>query len=776
MVSKSSRRALLAATSAVVTVLGMSQPAFAQDRNAEAESAPSGEIIVTAQKYEQSILDVPLSITAISQEKLIETGAGNILSLQSAAAGLIISNSGNDPQIIARGAGVAGTNDIAVPIFIDGSYRPNSGQALASYLDLERLEYLRGPQGTLFGRNTLGGMLNVIPKAPTFDKFDFGVAGTLGNYSARRIEGFVNVPIADILAVRITASDEKRDPFVENIFDKKGGLKDADSSYMRAQLRFQPFDALDIRVGYSYWKDTANGNADYGYKTLGIPINPITCQTNGVSGVIEPRIGTRTGCAGGRPEAGNVSNGDASAFVLPSPYQISQDFRPSRRIREDSFFLNARLNVLSHEFHLVADHFKYSELRLTDTDQSSASALVAGQLTRSQADQIDFNIHSTHDLPIQYTLGFYYYNDDKPGKTNSAFLWGYTSAAAPQDPSWAYWMYQNNGGTKATALYGQAEYSLTKKLKVQGGIRHSTERQSFFVLGVDQNTLNDPLPSYSGTINRIDGKGSTTDWRAGASWDVADELKLYGYAATAFIAGGIQQGNTGKLLAPNQVFTWELGAKGKLADGKLTYSLAYYDAHYKGLTTTVFIQQGGTILSQSIPGGDTKARGLEFEASFHPTRELNIDLAGSIATSKFGKFNVANRFTEGGDTTVNGRSFFIMDGKRTSFSPPLTFSLGGSYKVDLGNTGTLTPWARMYYSGKYRVTNDPYLFSVQDSYITLDASLGWRSANDKFSVMVFGNNLTGVAYLTDGTVYSRSRAVVDYSNPRTFGIRAGYNF
>jgi iron complex outermembrane receptor protein len=749
---------------------------MAQEEAAPEDTAKSNIIIVTARKVEQDVLDVPLSMTVVSSEALTRSNTNDILSLQQSAPGLQLSNSGNDPRIITRGAGVAGTNDIAVPIFVDSSYRPRSSQALASYLDVERIEFLRGPQGTLFGRNTLGGLLNIIPKRPELGEFDFGGAFTYGNYDARRLEGFVNVAVGDTLALRITGSDERRDPFVKNTFNPDGGLKDADSTYARAQILFEPSSDFSIRAGYAYWKDTANGNSDFGYKTLGIPVNLSTQLTNGVTGVIDPRLGTRTGWEGGRSQAGNVSNGDVSALVLPSPYEVAQDYEPQRRIKEDSFFVDINLDALSHHWQLTADYFDYSELRLTDSDQSSNSALVAGQLTNSKAKQLDFHFNSTHDLPIQYTLGFYFYDDSDPGDSNSAFLWGYTSAAAPQEPAWAYWLYQNNGGTKSTAFYGQAEYSLTDKLKVSGGLRTSKEQRKFFVLGVDQSSRGDILPSYSGTINTIEGTDTNLDWRAGAQYDFSDAILLYGYAATAYIAGGIQQGNTGQLLDPNEVFTWEIGAKGRLLDDSLTYNIAYYNAHYKGLTTTIFIPQGGTILAQSVPGGDTKASGVEFEASWSPVRGASIDVGMTIAKSEFGEFNVANRFTEGGDTVINGQSYFVMNGKRTQFSPPVTFSLTGSYEIDLGSNGTLTPWARMYYSDNYRVTNDPYFWSEQDQFITLDASLGWKSSDGKISALLFGKNLTNEAYFTSGTVFSRQRAVVDYSNPRTYGIRLGYNF
>lgn len=291
-----------------------------------------------------------------------------------------------------------------------------------------------------------------------------------------------------------------------------------------------------------------------------------------------------------------------------------------------------------------------------------------------------------------------------------------------------------------------------------------------------QSSLHDTLPSYANTGTVTRGQGNNLDWRAGAEWKQSKGLMLYGYAATAYIAGGIQQGNTGKLLDPNKVFTWEMGAKGKLSDGRIRYSVAFYNANYKGLSTTVFIQQGQTVLAQSIPGGSTTARGVELEASFRPVSRLLIDTSLTIATSKFDKFNAGNQFREGGDTIVNGNSFFVMDGKRTAFSPPVTASLSPSYDFDVGSAGLIRPWVRLYYSGQYRVTNQPYFWSVQKQYFTVDASVEWKSLSGKITALAFVNNLTNEAYFTNGTVYSAARAVVDYSNPRTFGVRLGYNF
>lgn len=762
---------------AAVALTSVTMTAVAQeDGEASGPELRQKTVMVTATKRAENIQDVPLSITAVTGEELIARGITDVLSLDKTVPGLVIKNSGNDPTPILRGAGAAGTTDIAVPIYVDNTYRPRSGQALASYLDLERVEVLRGPQGTLFGRNTLGGLINVISKKPDTAEFDWGGAATLGDYALQRYEGFVNVPLGEQFAFRLTASDTQRDPYVENTFNSDAGLKDADETYARAQLLWEANEDLSIRLGYTYWTDTANGNADYAYKVLGIPVNPLTLETNGVFGFIDPRQGTRDGWPGGRTQAGNVSNGDISALVDPDPYRIAFDFKPQRDIEETSFSLNVDWNVMGHDVTVNAATFDYEELRLTDTDLSTNSALVAGQRTVSKADQLDININSAYDSKLQYTLGAYYYDDSDPGDTNGAFLWGYTSPAAPNDPTWAYWLYQTSGGTKSTALYGQAEYSFTDKLRGTLGARYSKDERNSYSLSVDQSTLNDPLPSYAGTPSPITGEDEHTDWRIGLDYDLAEDVMVYGYWATGYIAGGIQQGNTGVLLDPNEVETYELGIKSLLLDGALRFNAAYYNSQYENLTTTVFIQQGGTILAQSVPGGSITSEGLEFDISYSANDQLQIDLGIALDMSEFDEFNVGNQFTEGGDTVINGRSFFIMDGKDTRFSPDVAVSVAASYLIDLGEYGELLPSVLAKYSDEYQASNAPYYWSLQPSYTTFDLAATWTAPNAPWSVRVFANNVTEELYLTEATVFSRSRAMVDYNAPRTWGVRVARNF
>ncbi|MDE0842379.1 MAG: TonB-dependent receptor plug domain-containing protein, partial [Porticoccaceae bacterium] len=184
-----------------------------------AHAAQIEEIVVTATKREASMQDIPMSVSAISGENLASMGIENIQDIEKAIPGMKIRDVGNHPKLIIRGAGSAGTTDVAVPIYNDGLYRPTASQGLASFVDVERIEVLRGPQGTLFGRNTLGGLLNVITKKPSTEGLDTGLSVSIGDYDLRKFQGFVNVPLSDSVAVRLTATDTTHDPYVENTFD-----------------------------------------------------------------------------------------------------------------------------------------------------------------------------------------------------------------------------------------------------------------------------------------------------------------------------------------------------------------------------------------------------------------------------------------------------------------------------------------------------------------------------------------------------------------------------
>jgi iron complex outermembrane receptor protein len=813
------------------------------------------EVIVTATKRESSMQDLAVSITAISGDRINELSLYNVLDIDKTVPGLKIRYIGADPTIIMRGAGAAGTNDIAVPMYVDSLYRPRAGQALASYLDLERVEVLRGPQGTLFGRNTFGGLINYITKKPSTDAFDFGVGATFGDYSAQKYEGFVNIPMGDSVALRISASDTQRDPLIKNVYDKNGGMRDEDNSYVRAQLRFEPNDTFNITLAGTSWEDTSNGNADYAGVILGIPVNPTTGLTDGINGVLQPRAGRLQGqetdawpIGGGRTWAG-VFGVDDSATVLSDEYQITNDTKPVRDIEETSFSVLANYDFGPVVLTVNYGSFDYEEFRTADSDYSANPAQwgidnpgvappvengpnfwqqcwdgpscgrLAGQRLNSKAQQADINLNSNTDGPLQWTLGYFYYDDSGDGDTSSEFTWAYVDVneGTATNVSWAHWMSQGNGGTKSTAIYGQAEYSFTDRTRATLGLRESTdERRSFtkyvdwgsavhgWAAGyyeahlVDPGSRFDPWPKYVATdstwANEARGKKSNTDYKVALQHDLGDSVMLFGSIASGYIAGGIEGGAGGSntLTQPNEVETVEVGIKSSLLDGSMQLNVSVYQNDYDGLTTSAFEACGGSICAVSVVSGSMDATGLELEMDWIASDALRIRAGLALTDVELDKFgrSVLNRvFRSGGDEVQLGElitdpalcdetcsQIYILDGKPARFSPDWTLSVDASYEIDLGSAGTLVPGILIYHSDDYSTTNVPYFFAQQDAYTTYDLRATWYAETSPLSVQAFVLNASDEVVQIGSDQFSQGRVIADFNNPTIWGMRVSYNF
>ncbi|QBY04210.1 TonB-dependent receptor [Thalassotalea sp. HSM 43] len=770
-----------------------------------AEEVDSDEAIetitVTSAKRVQNIQEVPIAVTSVSGDDLVDMQINDILSLEKAVPGLTVASFGNNPQAILRGAGAAGTTDIAVPIYHNGMYLPSSGQALAGYIDIERVEVLRGPQGTLFGRNTFGGLINVITKKPDLEDFDFGVAVTGGDYDLQKLEGFVNVPLGENVAFRLTAADEQRDPYVENVNNKKAGLKDSDYSYVRAQVLFQISDDLSVNVGTSYWEDTANGNLNWAYKSIGVPLDKDDpTRINPIDGFIDPRMGTYTGCAdgdrpGGRSQAGNICNGDEYADIVGGDYTIDYDYTPDRKLEETAYYLNVSWDFAGHNLNVNAAKFEYESKNIMDAEFSGNPAWIDGTYGTRNSHQVDLTITSTHDSAFQYVLGAYLF-DDTDSDNKSAYIFGSLeeswygyAGATPETPSWAYWNSEGYGGTKSTALYGQATYSLTDKLNLTAGIRYTEDEREW----TSSNTLpwdasqrlGPDLPTFDYTDReKTFGDDEHTDYRIGADYQLNDDVMVYTSFSTAYIAGAVDN-VTHKLLDPQENEAFELGVKSTLLDGSLRLNSAYFFGKQEGLTTTAFIDKGdGVAVATQIPGGSIDSEGIELEGFWDVTDSLVIDFGISLDMSEYDEFNVSTgNLVVGGvqpigvdEVDADGNGVFVMDGKNTPYTPDTTIGVGIAYTFDLGDMGTLVPYVHTYYNSGYETNRAPVFFGEQDSYTKIDWSLTWRSAEGDWSAKFWMNNASDELITTYTEILSRARVAKDYAAPRTWGLRVAYNF
>ena len=746
------------------------------------------EIVVTAQKRDQSLQDVSVAVTAVSGDELKALGITDSFRLEILAPGLHLGMSGADPRPALRGARTqqVEANDVAISFYTDGLYRPRHGQALAGFVDVDRVEVLRGPQGTLFGRNSFGGLIHVISNKPDPSATDYGFAVSGGDYSLAGFDGFFNAPLSDTSAVRFALKTETRDPFVENLtLGDDGGLKDSDMTYFRGQLLFAPSDTLDLTLRVESWQDDSNGNGHFGYFVEGIPVNLSTGMTNGVSGTMRPRIGRSDECAGtcGRYGAGfdfvATPGPDTVALTTGDPYKIEQDTAPERDLSDLTLAGELNWSTDFADLKATVAYMDYEEYRWADCDMSAYLTASCGNDITSETNMQEFQLTSNSDGPLEWVVGVFLLQED----LTNAFLWedhastmDNTPVSPPDINMHAGWTLQIRVDTSSTAGYGQASYALTDTTRVLGGVRYTKDDRDWQIYGQDPSNRS----TYSFTVlSTPDGEGdwSEVTWKVGGELDVGEDTMLYATVSTGFLAGNQQGAFNGTNSYDEQTVTaFELGSKSLLADGRVRLNASFYVNQFEDLLATRFVDAGATTLAFTDNAGEIDAIGLEVELDWAVTDQLQLGARASMQQAEYGDFALPNVFQEGGETISGIANQFQLDGLQVQNSPDFTATLLGSYLVDLGGSGTLIPSITVYYSSDYRVDDSNWFFGNQDAYTKTDLSVTWASVNQDWTARLWVTNLEDEATLLKATRFGGDVAVTDYANPRMWGLTVGYRY
>jgi len=242
---------------ALAIAAALSAPVQAQDSQTEAEDNMLEEVIVTASKRETTLQDLSMSVTAINPEMMSRAEILDVTRLDTLVPGMQFASSGNEVRIALRGTrqnNVGTEAEQSVGIFEDGVYVPTSTQALGSYVDVQRIEVLRGPQGTLYGRNTFGGTINIITNDPTFDEFYGSVSGLYGDYDRYRVEAIANIPLSETFALRVAGMLDQHDGYIENTWvpGTSDDLNDRDITFLRVGAKWLVTDNFMATFGIAY--------------------------------------------------------------------------------------------------------------------------------------------------------------------------------------------------------------------------------------------------------------------------------------------------------------------------------------------------------------------------------------------------------------------------------------------------------------------------------------------------------------------------------------------
>ena len=677
------------------------------------------EITVTATKIGTTDLQsTPIAITAISSEALERAVAKDIRDIAHITPGLTISENTGSAQVIIRGIGTNNVNtgsDPSSTIHVDGVYfaRPSSG--FNNFIDVERVEVLRGPQGTLYGRNSVGGTVNIVSKSPSLDETRVKLQLTSGNEDLFRSDVLVSGPlIKDKIAASLAAQYSNHGPFRENVAETGNDVDEDDSLSFRAQLYTSLSNNWDATLRADHYKQKS---AIYGYHTFVEP-SPIA------------------------PIAQSI-NGDYRKVALDFPQH------------QDKEMWGVSLDVegeLSESWSIKS----ITAYRNSNTDIAIDADASELDIIRSYAienqDQVSQEFNLIHRFDRGSTLfGFYYFEEyAKAPSVVEIRQAGIMRSPIPEV------------NTSAWALFGQLNYSLTEKLSITTGIRYTEEEKEF--------TKNDKISVIDSGILIADlsfpeetGKYRKTTPKLGLEYQYSPNLLVYGSASRGFKSGGfnmiaVEPGGYDEEL----LWAYEAGIKSDWIDNRLRFNATAFYYDYDDLQVQAFVAPGQTDVSNAATAS---LEGLELEISGMPKPYLEISLNASYLDATYDDYV---------DAPIAGGESIDASGNRLNNAPEWSYSLAAEYHKDLGK-GSI--YARADYSWQDEVffTADNNRIDHQQSYGLLNASLGYVSADQRTEVSLWGRNLADEEYVT-GTAQFTLVSAARAGFPRTFGIRISYEY
>ena len=688
------------AASAGVTPALAQAPAAAP---AAAESRQLTTITVTANRRIEDQQKVAVTVTALPAERLAERNVLDLSNIEGLVPGFTFGKSGVDARPAIRGVrteNVAVNADTTIGFFVDGIYKSRAQQAMLGFVDVSRVEIQRGPQGTLFGRNTFGGNIVISTNAPAFDTTEAAANLTLGSFGKKRFDGAFNLPLAETAALRVAGAIEKSDPWVKNDFNPAAGLFDQDLRYLRASLALKPARDIDVVLRADTTRQKGNGGSAFGYKLAGTFVHTPSCQQlfNATVTAVNSRGGnrdavndcSRTQGAGAGTGANAVGTGVDLGVPLYRPGEldrINNDYQSFLSLEDRNLSADISWRLPSFTLKSITGYADFDAERSQDTDFSASTIGIDYQRTAAKTLTQEFQILSEGSGPLGYVAGVYLFKDELTGlfinqqlprTVRSADLTAPLSL--PQNGAGFYDLQKPE--TNSTAVYGQLSFRATDALSVTAGLRYTRDKKSFkfanansvlpLLNGAPDGTLialNTAQPGSAafGTQGATTCTGSNaqpgfnclagTNIVAGATYDDATFSKttgrlavdyklspsqlLFASVSTGFRSGGFNSGQAltaVRTFKPEEVTALEIGSKNRFLDNTLQVNAAAYTNRYTNLQEQRQIAVGATTISTIFNAAKAKANGFELETEWRATRALTVGGTLTLLDAKYTSF------------------------------------------------------------------------------------------------------------------------------------------
>ena len=714
-------------------MLCMTSPVFAQTSAPAASEQVEGqgqndssEIIVTALKRSQNLQDVPATINAIGAEALKERQINSLEDLQSQVAGLKFDPIAGNSNIAIRGVGTTfttGAGENSVSLHLDGVYLSSPRGAAMGQFDLGSVEVLRGPQGTLYGKNSTAGIVNFISAAPT-NTFEAGLTLGYGNYDDKKIKAYVSGPLSDTVRARLYLEAGDRDGYTRNLTTGQD-LDDLRQFSGRVAIDADVTSGWKMELRFTARNDDYNGPVFQPYRQDALPL-PISGTVTTPRELNSPMIYDGQRNVRLLSVKNSFDIGDVTLVSLTGASQLNV---------KDRFDTLAQYNP-------------------TDPFLPSLSIPIGYDLVVKTASQ-EFNLKGKNG-GLDWLLGAFYYYENQ--NLRSTVLLSEALLGAP--PALVR-VASGESNRNSASLFADGTLNLTDATRVFAGVR-----------GIYERMTNDLLVTLSiangGPQIAVDCDPSTpqqnvTDWsatgRVGIQHDVTQDVMVYGQASRGYKSGGFSNNTCRNQFKPETVNALEFGLKSQLFDRRLTLNASAYYYDYRNISveqSTIF----GTFV---VNAPKSHVLGVDVDGRLAINDWWSVDGNATFLRTRY------DRFFSSGGAAYGDPDGTDLSGRTLNKAPGASGTVGTTFKIPVGS-GKLTLRGEGYFSAGYRLREYSSPIFRQKAYQLWNAYLTY-DVNDNLTMRLYGKNLSKTNYL-QGTVAELAGANAVFNPPRTYGVEA----
>jgi iron complex outermembrane receptor protein len=684
------------------------------------------EIIVTATRMgETDLQDTPLAITAFTAEEINRMAVRDVRDLQIMTPGLTIAENTGSAQVYIRGVGTntafTGSNP-STTVHVDGVYISNPIATFDNFLDVERVEVLRGPQGTLYGRNSVGGTINVISRKPSYEAMESKVQATFGDYDLRRLEGYLSGPVGDNFALGISAQWSEHDGYRENVTTTGNDIESEDMKAVRAQARWSPSDSLEIIMRADY---NENDNIPYGFHTFVEP-PPVPLSAS--------IFGDFDKVSASYPHFGHIEGSGINLDI--------------------NFAINERWSLKS----LTAYRDHESELGV-DSDASELDIFRVFALVDQDQFSQEFHLIGNWDKATAL-IGAYYFEEDLASQSFINILpAGITRRVEPELDT-ATW-----------AVFAEGTYFLTDQWSLTLGGRYTEEKKDYlkidgvYLLSNPTPAIDTPpgpqianlsFPPESRTYDAFTphiGLQYTANENVLVYGSIKEGFKSGGFNFTAIFPGGFE---------PETMWAYEVGLKTTSSNQQFRFNVAAFYYDIEDLQVQAFVVPGQVDISNAATA---EIKGLEIEAIHQITDDFSLAFNLAYLDAAYGEYPEA---------PITGGGTFQASGNRLNSAPEWSGAITANYAHPFG-TNSFYARGEFGFQTEVFFTTDNNDVDSQDAYGLVNLSAGFTLQEGRYDIGVWARNLMDEQYVTTTAGFPLVRAG-RAGPPRTYGIRFSWNY